>query len=115
MHMIKKFFARIKNIWLLPEAYAAQFRTLHAVVDRLEQRLGEHTIVHSDVHTKKPSQVIVVGRYRNSDYVRVFDLDAQTWTELVDMLRKIEPRSQVGRFDLYPGTDISVVYPHDRL
>jgi hypothetical protein len=83
-------------------------------VRRAEDRIGEHTTVHADIHFKKPHQIIVVGRYRNQDYVRVFDMDEPDFVHLIERLKFIEKNSKVGRFDMVGGMSISAVYERDR-
>ena len=63
--------------------------------------ITERTTVHADIHFKSGlDSIIVVGRYRNHDYVRCFQVESKDFHEFVEMLRRIEPRGRVGRIDV---------------
>jgi hypothetical protein len=89
-------------------------KTLMARVDHLEKELNKHTVVHCDYHANSESLVIVVGQYRNNDYVRMFSVPPTSLHDLIEHLRYVEKNSQVGRFDIQPGFHIESVYPWDR-
>lgn len=121
--MLEKLKALCKLIympWAISAEYAKfkEFRTswerhLKSRVDDLENRIGEHTVVHADIHYRTPHQVIVIGQYRNRDYVRVFNVEAAL-DDLVEYLRKVEKNAKVGRFDMPHSVPFSVVYERDR-
>lgn len=89
-------------------------RAIYAHISRLEDRLNEHTVVHADIHWKQPHQIIVIGRYKNRDYVRVFDLDEQDWMALVEKLHWVEKNARVGRMDTPHAMSFSAVYNRER-
>ena len=66
-----------------------------------ELMITERTTVHADVHFKSGlDNIIVVGRYRNHDYVRCFEVESKDFHEFVEIFRRIEPRGRVGRIDV---------------
>ena len=54
---------------------------------------------------RDPSMVIVVGRYRNNDYVKVFEVGGD-FSRLVDQLRDMERHCGRGRYDKPTGMNI---------
>ena len=110
--MIKHLFERLKEIWRMPD----EMRRLALRNRDLAERIGDRTTVHCDVHWRSASSVIVIGEYHGKDYVRCFEVDAQSIPQLIEQLGQRERYSHVGRFDM-PGIfpDVSAVYPHNRL
>jgi len=58
------------------------------------------TTVSADISpmARYPSMVIVVGRYRNNDYVKVFEVGGD-FSRLVDQLRDMDRHCGRGRYD----------------
>lgn len=112
---IKNTVERVKAIWNLPEQNEKRYREIVALLNATQNHVNEHCEVHADLHFKSPHQIIVIGRYRNHDYVRVFEMSESSFHDLIDRLRYEEKNSKVGRFD-FPGNwpDISAVYPRER-
>ena len=54
---------------------------------------------------RDPSMVIVVGRYKNNDYVKVFEVGGD-FSRLVDQLRDMERHCGRGRYDKPTGMNI---------
>lgn len=111
-------FRRIRRLWRLSATYDGDMVRLRADVQALAKNLNERTTVHADVHPLGGDNlVVVIGRYRGSDYVRAFSVQERALPELIEMLREMEPNARVGRFDLpiVPGFRVSAVYPHERL
>lgn len=66
--------------------------------------ITERTTVHADVHYKSGlDSIIVVGRYRGHDYVRCFQVETKDFHEFIEIFKRIEPRSRVGRIDVFPS------------
>jgi len=112
---MKKLWSHLKRIWNMPHTHKQEYDSLYSYVSDMNSRLGEHTTVHADIRYKGRSQIIVIGEYRNHDYVHVFDVDVSTLTSLIEMLQRMEKNSKVGRFDM-PSTmpNLSAVYQKDR-
>lgn len=119
MDKIVRIFARIRRLWRLSKEYdvnrSADTAWTRHKISAIDDRLGEHTTIHADIHHRNPHHIIVIGKYRNRDYVRMFELDEKDLTEMIEMLKRMEPNAKVGRFDMVGGFDFSVVYERDRL
>ena len=65
------------------------------------------TTVSADISpmAREPSMVIVVGRYRNNDYVNVFEVGGD-FSRIVDQLRDMERHCGRGRYDKPIGMNI---------
>lgn len=118
---LKGFTAHLRKIWSLPGEVLKLSKMLdsHTLrlaqsIDKLNQRIGEHTVVHADIHWKgKPHQIIVCGKYKNRDFVKVYDLDAESFVALIHTLEYTQQYAKVGHIDT-PGAEFSVVYPKDQ-
>ena len=90
---VKKLFAP----WFEHPKYVKNFsRRLQNLSDEITSR----TTVHADIHYRSGlDSIIVVGRYRNHDYVRCFQVETKDFHEFVEIFRRIEPRGRVGRID----------------
>jgi len=96
---IKKFINRIKQIWNLPEENEQRYRNICTLLGGLETRVNERCEVHADIHYKEPHQIIVVGKYKGRDYVRVYGVSEPSFINLIERLNYEEKGSKVGRFD----------------
>jgi len=65
------------------------------------QLIKERTNIHADVDVKlnTPTQVIAIGRYRNHDYIQVFSIHANDFSELVLRLKSMEKYGNLQRID----------------
>lgn len=80
---------------------------------RLSMTISERTEVHADIHMHAESTVIVIGRYQGRDYVRAFNLPAQSLPSIIEYLRATEHGARRGRFDIIPGLDVRAVYDRE--
>lgn len=112
---LKRIIERILQPWKIARKYENDLKGILYRVDDLHKRMGEHTVVHADIHYRRADQIIVIGRYRNHDYVRVFNVDTKTFGELIEYLKRIEPQAAIGRWDLPCMNDVSIVYPRRTL
>lgn len=116
VNKLKQLLSRISALWRISRLYDSDIRNLERLVSKLDDRIGEHTVVHADIHWKyRAHQIIVVGQWRDRDYVRVFSMEVRDWDSLVETLHDIERNAKVGRFDVPHSVPFSVVYKHDRL
>ncbi len=67
--------------------------------------IKERTDINVDVHSRRgfPSQAIIVGKYKNQDYVRIFDIHAEHIQHLVEQLSDMEKYATVRRVDIARG------------
>jgi len=103
-----------KKLWHIAAVYDSDRKQLRSVVDEVHRRLGEHTVIHGDLHYKEQDMIIVVGRYRNRDYVRAFFVDPKSFRELIEILKQVEPYSRVGHFDTPGYIPFSAVYDREQ-
>lgn len=69
--------------------------------ERAEQFIRERTEVNLDlsVNPKDANTVVVIGRYKNQDYVEVFSIHGDNFAKLVDTLRDMARFHEVSRVD----------------
>jgi hypothetical protein len=116
MKKLKKFFDNLKAIWNLPNKERQDVRDIVLWLNQLDNKIGERTTIHADIGYKGTgSQIIVVGRYRNRDYVRSFNVMNSSLDAIINMLKNEEQNSGVGKFDMVGGSmEFSAVYDRDR-
>ena len=105
---------RMRTLWRIAKEYDNSRAHLWKDMAKLSALINERTTVHADIHMKTPSHVIVIGKYRNRDYVRAFLVDHESLHSLIEHLKRIEPNARVGRMDMIPHIEFSAVYPHER-
>lgn len=112
---------RIKFLWNLMDNYndfkdyiESDLDSVECWLDKLQDQVGEMTTTHCDIHMKDESQVIVVGRYRNRDFVKAYTIKQKNFEEIVKILRSMEKNSKVGFIDMPSTMKFSSLYEHDR-
>ena len=110
-----KWLEKLKILWAIAGSYTGDLGRIRGEIIRLQETMNERTTVHADIHHKRPSLVIVVGEYKGHDYVRAFQVTAESFPELIQILRGLEGRARVGRMDINPMIHFSALYPHERL
>lgn len=76
------------------------------VILHARDQIIERTTVNADVHVRDNSaEVVVIGRYRGSDYVRIFSVRNSDLNYLVDNLKGLEQSTlgRMRRIDAEPG------------
>lgn len=114
---LRKILERFSDIWRLPEQYKKILDTNKLIerhIQSISEQVNELTVVHGDVHLTGESQIIVVGKVRGHDYVRMFTVRESNLVNLIELLKREEMGAKVGRFDVRPGLNFSVLYPNDR-
>lgn len=115
MKNLNQIWQHIKQVWDMPNKHEKQYRDMFNYVREVDKKIGERTTVHADIGYKGTgSQVIVVGRYRNKDYVRAFTVKTESLSKLIEILSREEKGAKVGRFDTVVGFDFSAVYDRDQ-
>lgn len=100
--MIRTFFRRLRTLWQIAKTYDEDKATLLDNVRRelrtVEDLVRDRTTLHADISMtgRDPSFVILVGRYRNRDYVQTFYLPEADFHELVG--RCIHMSRTLGRW-----------------
>lgn len=98
MKKIKDFIKKLLAPW---KSHPDRIDYLIKTIRETKLMITERTTVHADIHYKSGMDtIIVVGRYRNHDYVRCFNVESKDFHEFVEILRRIEPRGRIGRIDV---------------
>lgn len=92
---LNKIIRRLKRLYRIANTYDNDLQQIRHLV-------GEHTTVHADVHFKSPSQIIAVGRFKNHDYVRIYEISHDDFEQLIRVLKDMEQSARIGRFDIFP-------------
>jgi hypothetical protein len=114
MKTIKQLFSQLRQVWNMPNKHDKQYKDMYDYVSELHRKINENTTIHADIGWKGTgSQIIVVGRYRNKDYVRSFNVRETSLNSLIELLKTEEKGANVGRFDTIGGMEFSAVYDRD--
>ena len=83
----------------------------------LKEALHACTEVHLDIHHKDyPTSVIVIGRFRNKDYVRSFNFHTDGMDELLGMMKFLEKKyGRVSHIDAPPMFDACIEHSRHNL
>ena len=82
-------------------------------IDNTEAIIRDRTDLHADIHYKSSSCIIAVGRFRNRDYVQVYNLLDKDFEGLVKHFRSLEKYGHMARIDAPPT--MKVVFEHEFL
>lgn len=98
MQVLRGFIQKLLAPW---KSHSNRIDRLVKRVSLSESLIEFRTTVHADVNYKSGlDSIIVVGRYRNHDYVRCFQVESKDFHEFIEIFRRIEPRGRVGRIDV---------------
>lgn len=108
----KKWSAIFKKLVLIAENHDGDWTQLinrversERVIRQCESLIRERTEVAADIHPSRigESFVIVVGRYRNNDYVQTYSLGREGQVDhIIHTLRSMERTAEVRRIDAPP-------------
>lgn len=79
-------FEWLKRLKRIVDRYDRDRATLNDRLSRVESRLRDQTTVAADVGYRQSNYVILVGRYRNNDYVQTFELKPEDFNSVVNAL-----------------------------
>lgn len=114
MKTVSQIWQHLKQVWNMPNKHDKQYKDMYNYISEIDKKIGERTTVHADINYKGTgSQIIVVGKYRNKDYVRSFNVRTESLSSLIDILSREEKGANVGHFDMIGGIDFSAVYDRD--
>jgi len=71
-------------------------------LNELREIIKERTKYHIDVHQKSNSQVILIGKYHNRDFVKCYNIHDKDLDYLIDHCIKLEKYSTLGKIDAMP-------------
>ncbi len=109
MNKIKSIFNWFKKLFYIVNNYDKDLAYTHALIQHCNseikkgvQIIKDRTNIHADVHIHKnhPSEVIMIGRYNNMDYIQTFSIENDhDFVNLVSQLRDMEKYGVVQRVD----------------
>lgn len=77
----------------------ARIKTSMATLDRI---VRDRTDIAADVHVRGHNHIIVVGRYKNRDYVQAFTVLGDDLPHLIETLKQMERHGVVRTLDAPP-------------
>lgn len=79
-------------------------KNLKSGLSSLDARLAEMTDIGIDVsyRGRDPNHIIIVGRYKNQDFVQTFTIDGDDINYFVNLLKEMERHARVRRVDAPP-------------
>jgi hypothetical protein len=92
----------LKKLKAIVAGYDADLRNAHARIAELEKLVRDRTDIAVDVGFKNESHVIVMGRYKNADYVQSYALNTPDFAALIDQLRNMKRHGTVRWTDAPP-------------
>lgn len=92
----------IETIDYIIKNYKSDIRCIENRAISLESRLKEVTDIGVDVHYRDLNSVIVIGRYKNNDYVQCYHVGQDNIASLIDRLKEMERYANVRRIDSPP-------------
>jgi hypothetical protein len=102
--MAKNWIIKKLHVFLGINLIHAQLDRQSSELDKLKKIIKERTEYHLDVHhyAKKNSQVILIGKYHNRDFVKCYNIPDQDLNSLIDHCRKLEKYANIKRVDAMP-------------
>lgn len=97
---IFEFFRRLR---IVVKRYELDMQGLYNRTAKLETMIRDRTVAHIDVHQKVPSQVILIGKYRGQDYVKVYSIREQDFKDLIAHLREMSHYARLDKVDAWPA------------
>ena len=94
-----KWIKKLKQIVL---NYDADLKIAHNRISELEKIIKERTNIAVDVGFRDANHIIVVGRYKNADYVQTYQIKTQEMSRLIDQLRDMQKYGDVKFVDEPP-------------
>jgi len=95
-------FKKLRLIWNNLLGFQSQLYMLHRRVDELERLVRARTDVAVDAHYHDTSYIVVMGRYKNRDYVQTFHVPGGDFEALVERLKEMTKFGIVRKVDCPP-------------
>jgi hypothetical protein len=94
---IKKLFKIVKN-------YDSDMYSCKTTIKEIRELIVDRTTCHTDIHARqdKGCAIILIGKYKNHDYVECFTLHPDHLRNLIEHFREVRNFSHMGRIDAYP-------------
>jgi len=72
-----------------------------------EKVIRDRTNIHADICLESPNQIIVIGRYKNRDYIQTYAITEGDLHYCIEMLQRMQMNGTIRRIDAMG--DISAV------
>ncbi len=69
----------------------------------LQKIIKKHTSYNLDVHQVENSQVILIGKYRNADFVHCYSIKDNDFSMLIQQCKELEKYSHRNKIDAWPS------------
>jgi len=88
-------------------------REANDIAREAERVIRDRTEVHIDVHQRRGSahQVVMIGQYKNRDYVKTYQIPTSLFNDLINELQDIEKHASITTVDAM--WDISASIAHE--
>lgn len=99
-HPLIQWIQKVKHII---KYYELDQRRIAGQIQSAEQIIRERTEINVELNTRGDNHIVMVGRYRNRDYVETITVDARSFDYMVRKVRELEQFGRLNRIDGHPG------------
>jgi len=105
-----KFISFIKSLVRIVNSYDSDLKNIRSNIASAEKIIKDRTEISADVgfSPRCANQIIVVGRYRNADFIQVYSIMDQSMDQLIDQLRSMQHYGSVRKIDAPYGFKATV-------
>lgn len=101
---IKKLIKIVNEYDINIESIQKRYNSLNIKVNEAIKVIKYRTEINADIRLHGPNrnQIIVVGRYRNKDYIEVYTITDKDVNYIVDQLKEMQKYGVVNKIDSVP-------------
>lgn len=103
MITIKGITTLIKNTIYIIKNYHKDIRDICSRINAAEKLIRERTDIHTSMDTRGGCYVIVVGSYKNSDYIQTFNMPSNDFSCLIEELMRQRRYGKTRTIDAPPN------------
>ena len=94
----------IKKLIKIVNEYDINIESINIKVNEAIKVIKYRTEINADIRLHGPNrnQIIVVGRYRNKDYIEVYTITDKDVNYIVDQLKEMQKYGVVNKIDSVP-------------
>lgn len=100
-----KWFKKLREI---VSKYDSDQERLRAEIKQVDQVLKDRTDLHVDVNMKDKSTVIMIGKFRDRDYIQTYTMETYDFHNLVTWLQNLKKQGHVRTVDVHPEMDVVI-------
>ena len=92
----------IKLLFSIVRNHKSVLNRLNYLLERINETdklMQERTEFHADIHNQTDSQIIIIGRYRNRDYIKMYPIPDRNIKDVVNHLKSLSRHARTGRMD----------------